>query len=38
MSIDDKYYITGDNLVHGSIEGAAISGLKVAEKLKKDFT
>ncbi len=38
MSIDNKYYISGDNLVHGSIEGAAISGLKVAEELKKDLS
>ena len=38
MLIDNKYYISGDNLVHGSIEGAAISGLKVAEELKKDLS
>ena len=38
MSIDNKFYISGDNLVHGSIEGAAISGLKVAEELKKDLS
>ena len=38
LSIDNKYYISGDNLVHGSIEGAAISGLKVAEELKKDLS
>ena len=33
LSINDKYYLAGDNLVHGSIEGAAISGIKVAEEL-----
>ena len=38
LSINNRYYLAGDNLVHGSIEGAAISGVKVAEKLKKDFS
>ena len=38
FSINNRYYLAGDNLVHGSIEGAVISGVKVAEKLKKDFS
>ena len=33
LSINDRFYLAGDNLVHGSIEGAAISGIKVAEEL-----
>ena len=38
LSINDKYYLAGDNLVHGSIEGAAISGTKVAKELKCFFS
>ena len=33
LSMKNGYYLAGDNLVHGSIEGAAISGIKVAEDL-----
>ena len=36
--MNDKYYLAGDNLVHGSIEGATISGIKVAEELKYFFS
>ena len=32
---DKGIYFSGDNLVHGSIEGAVISGIQVGEKLKK---
>ncbi len=38
LSMNNRYYIAGDNLVHGSIEGATISGIKVAEELKLFFS
>ena len=38
FTFNNRYYLAGDNLVHGSIEGAAISGIKVAEELKTFFS
>lgn len=34
---DEGIYISGDNLMHGSIEGAVISGIKVIDELKKEL-
>ena len=34
---DKGIYFSGDNLVHGSIEGAVISGIKVIDDFKRSF-
>ena len=36
--LHEDVYFCGDHMVHGSIEGATISGMKVAEVLRRDFT
>ena len=36
-STDVGIYFSGDNLVHGSIEGAVISGIQVADELERSF-
>ena len=35
--LQDDIYFCGDNMVHGSIEGAVISGIKVSDMLCEDF-
>ena len=35
---DEGIYLSGDNLIHGSIEGAVISGIQVMEELKGKLT
>ena len=36
-SADKGIYFSGDNLVHGSIEGAVISGIQVTDELERSF-
>ena len=37
ISTDKGIYFSGDNIVHGSIEGAVISGIQVIDELERSF-